>query len=118
VAREREYRTAELIDRMRQVSGEASRELLRRLREDPEAISDRDLTVMNGVALDKLAKAERWGEPDDGGSRSQDVVAKLAAMLRGGGKVTASLHLEQAQHERGEEPPGVIDVEAGRQGDG
>ena len=51
VAEEREWRTAELIESMRQVAGRGAQELLRRLDEEPDSIQTRDLTVLTGVAL-------------------------------------------------------------------
>ena len=47
----------------------ANEELERRLTEKPDEISDRDLTVMGGVAQDKIAAAERKSgeEPSTGG---------------------------------------------------
>ena len=57
-------------------------------------MSDRDLVVANGVALDKIAKRERWGqEPEETDylSAFDRLAAKLADK---GGKVTLSVEAE------------------------
>ena len=89
---------------------------VRRLLEEPEAISDRDLTVMNGVALDKLAKYENWTERDEWNSPGhQDAVRQIAEMLSDGdGKLRPAVRLDGPRMST----PGVIDVEAEREGDG
>src|SRR5262245_61399732 len=78
VAEEREWRTADLIESMRQVAGKGAQELLRRLEEEPESIATRDLTVGIGIALDKIAK---WEEEDDGARGVPDHLAKLLDAL-------------------------------------
>ena len=77
-AEQREWRTAELIESMRQVAGKGALELLRRLEEEPESIATRDLTVGVGIALDKIAKHERWEEED---SRQRGVTPQVADLL-------------------------------------
>lgn len=79
VAQEREMRTADLIESMRQVAGKGTRELLRRLDEEPESIATRDLTVGVGIALDKIAKYERWEDGSNWGS--QEHQSGLAEIL-------------------------------------
>jgi hypothetical protein len=51
VAQERETKTSSLIAALREVAGKGTRELLRRLDQEPESIQTRDLTVLTGVAL-------------------------------------------------------------------
>jgi hypothetical protein len=49
-------------------------ELERRLVDDAEGLSMKELGVTTGIMLDKIAKKERWGvEPSGGG----DAIAKL-----------------------------------------
>ena len=81
VVQEREWTTAELIESMRQVAGRGAEELLRRLEEEPESIATRDLSVLTGVALDKIAKHERWDEEDSWERGVPDHVAKLLDAL-------------------------------------
>ncbi len=47
----------------------------------PEEISGRDLVVANGVALEKLAKRERWGKEPDEGKSFVSALDKLAAQI-------------------------------------
>ena len=35
-----------------------------RITDDPDSVSTRDLTIIAGVATDKIAKKERWGQPE------------------------------------------------------
>jgi hypothetical protein len=50
--------TQQVLEQNRQIAKLANEELQQRLVERPETISDRDLTVMAGVAADKIAKLE------------------------------------------------------------
>ncbi len=67
-----------LIDGCRRVTGMGLAELERRLVEDPESFSVKELGVTTGILLDKIAKKERWGlEPKEGAS-ALDVLERLA----------------------------------------
>jgi hypothetical protein len=57
-----------LVDRCREVAGMGLAELARRLSEDPESFSVKELGVSTGIMLDKIAKAERWGVEERGSS--------------------------------------------------
>ncbi len=62
----------QLVAGCRRVARLTNEELERRLVEAPEDVSTRDLVVANGVAIDKIAKAERWNqEHNDVGSFSE-----------------------------------------------
>ncbi len=62
----------QLVAGCRRVARLTNEELERRLVEAPEDVSTRDLVVANGVAIDKIAKAERWSqEHSEGGSFSE-----------------------------------------------
>ena len=57
-------------------------------RSDPREISIRDLVIANGVALDKLAKRERWGqEPDEDRSYASALDKLAEAIAKGGVKL-------------------------------
>jgi hypothetical protein len=69
------------------VANLGAKELRRRLKTDPDSIQTRDLTVLTGVAIDKVAKRERWGDEDDEdeGRRSRQfalLMERLAAISR------------------------------------
>jgi hypothetical protein len=53
----------------------SGQELERRLVEDPASMGVKDLAVVNGIALDKIAKCESW-------ARSTHDAAGLAAQSR------------------------------------
>ncbi len=76
---------AQILAGSRRVALLANEELERRLVEKTEEISDRDLTVMGGVAQDKLAAAERRGGDESGTGGIEALVAKL---LEGGGTLS------------------------------
>jgi hypothetical protein len=88
VAEEAEVRTAATLA----VLGKFARlgaEMLGGLEAAPGDIPRRELTVMTGVAIDKLARWERWGEtpPDPGGGGR--ILDRIQAMIASG----ASLEL-------------------------
>ncbi len=73
-----------LIDGCRRVTGMSLAELERRLVEDPEGFSVKELGVTTGILLDKIAKKERWGlEPKDGAG-ALDVLERLAERVARG----------------------------------
>jgi len=100
------------------VAGKGARELLRRLIEEPELIQTRDLTVLTGVALDKLAKWERW----DGDGEDEDRQKRLSQMLdrlsQFSGKVTLEVQrsdpVERAIDLTPTDPPRECDITRGR----
>ncbi len=67
-----------LIDGCRRVSGMGLAELERRLAEDPEGFSVKELGVTTGILLDKIAKKERWGLEPKEGAGALDVLERLA----------------------------------------
>ncbi len=80
---EREVRTAAVIGELRSVAAKGTRELLRRLDQEPESIQTRDLTVLTGVALDKIAKWEKWdgdGDREDRRDRLAEFMERLSQM--------------------------------------
>lgn len=67
-----------LIDGCRRVTGMGLAELERRLAEDPEGFSVKELGVTTGILLDKIAKKERWGLEPKEGAGALDVLERLA----------------------------------------
>ncbi len=67
-----------LIDGCRRVTGMGLAELERRLVEDPEGFSVKELGVTTGILLDKIAKKERWGLEPKEGAGALDVLERLA----------------------------------------
>ncbi len=68
---------AQILAGSRRVALLANEELERRLVEKTDEISDRDLTVMGGVAMDKLAVAERKSGEESSTGSLDALVAKL-----------------------------------------
>lgn len=91
VAQEREAKTAAVIAELRQVAGKGTRELLRRLDQDPDSIQTRDLTVLTGVALDKIAKWERWEDGDQGEGHREQMAELLTRLTAAGNTVTLAV---------------------------
>ncbi len=76
-------------------------------RSDPREISIRDLVIANGVALDKLAKRERWGqEPDD----SRSYVSALDKLAEQIAKSGVKLELRVEPRSAPGDPRNAIDV--------
>ncbi len=73
-------------------------------RSDPREISIRDLVIANGVALDKLAKRERWGQEPKEGAGALDVLERLAERVARG---EVELKLEVTRRDASEE---AVDV--------
>ncbi len=68
---------AQILAGSRRVALLANEELERRLVEKTDEISDRDLTVMGGVAQDKLAAAERKSGAESSTGSLDALVAKM-----------------------------------------
>ncbi len=73
--------TGRLIGGVRRIARLSNDELEKRLIEQPESITSRDLVIANGVALDKLAKRERWGQEPDEGKSYASALDKLAEAI-------------------------------------
>ena len=88
-----EVHSEQLVASFRRISELSSAEIERRLVEEPETISTKDLAVIAGISADKIAKAERWGS--DGGDRENQRPRWLEAVSRileqGGATLTVSI---------------------------
>lgn len=105
VAEEAEARTAATMAVVGKVAKLGAEKMLRRLQAEPGEIPTRELTVLTGVAIDKLAKWERWGEtPADPGAGAR-ILDRIEAAVASG----ASLALTISR--RPELEPGTIDVQ-------
>ncbi len=93
-----------LIDGCRRVTGMSLAELERRLAEDPEGFSVKELGVTTGILLDKIAKKERWGLEPKGGAGALDVLERLADRVARG---ELELKLEVTRRDASEE---AVDV--------
>jgi hypothetical protein len=73
-------KTRAIIDKHRDVATLSGEELRRRIADDPDAVTTRDLTVINGVATDKVLAYEKNAKDDGGGYISAlESVAKRVA---------------------------------------
>jgi hypothetical protein len=89
-----EVHSKQLVAGFRRVAELSSAEIERRLIEEPESISTKDLAVIAGIAADKIAKAERWGsdvDKDDG--QSQRWLNAMSRLLEDGG-TTLTISIE------------------------
>lgn len=94
-----EVHSTQLVAGFRRVAELSSAEIERRLVEEPEQITTKDLAVIAGISADKIAKAERWGS--DGG-RNEDQpnrwLGALSAVLeRGGATLTVSIEPSESE---------------------
>ncbi len=76
-------------------------------RSNPREISIRDLVIANGVALNKLARRERWGQEADEGRSYASALDKLAEWVAKSG---VKLELRVEPQSVGDGPEDVIDV--------
>ena len=86
-----------IISSARRVANLSGEELEHRLVENPGKFSDRDLVVANGVAIDKIAKRERWDkeEPKANSLAAFDAIAEKLAKT--GGRLTVTVAVEQPE---------------------
>ncbi len=58
-----------------------------RITDDPDSVSTRDLTIIAGVAADKIAKKERWGDRVPEENLGDCLIEIAERIVAGGGKV-------------------------------
>ncbi len=99
-----------MLDGTRRIAFLANDELERRLVEETDDVSTRDLVVAGGVAQDKLSVAEGWGKgAEETPSTSSVGIAALAEEIvaRGG---TLELRVSPASDAHHADPREAIDV--------
>jgi len=83
---------AQLLEGQRRLSKLSGDLLEQRMTDDPDDVSTRDLTVIGGVAIDKIANAEGWGRIQQGdvnyGSALESVAARI---IEGGGTIELTI---------------------------
>jgi hypothetical protein len=67
-----------IVQRCKNVADLSLDELERRLTEAPEQFAPKELAVVAGIATDKLAKRERWGQVDDRPAGQMSALEQLA----------------------------------------
>jgi hypothetical protein len=83
-------------------------ELERRLVEDPESIGTKDLSVINGIALDKVANYEGWRHRShDPAGLASAAIGRLSQLE---GKLKLSVVVEREPAAEGPKPP-ALEVE-------
>jgi hypothetical protein len=112
-----DIRTKRIMDGNRRIAHLANELVEHRLVETPDAISTRDLSIASGIAQDKLAKHERWGQEEVENDLGATIGAFAAKLAHAGGRLQARLtspegataELEISGPEQGHESE-VIDV--------
>jgi hypothetical protein len=104
VAEEAEAKTAATIAVVGKVAKLGAEEMLRRLQAEPGEIQTRDLVTVTGVAIDKLAKWEKWGETQPDPGAGVRILDRMEAAIASG--VSLALTITR----RPELEPRVIDV--------
>jgi hypothetical protein len=102
----------------REVAGLGAQELRRRLEQEPAAVASRDLSVLAGIATDKVAKFEGWGSSGAAGDATVDKIGVALARLAESGGVELSLSVTRpAAAEREDESamPAAADAMPERQ---
>lgn len=104
-----EVHTRELVSQCKRVAHLSGSELERRLVENPDSIGAKDLSVISGIALDKIAKFEGWGHSRalEFGAAVVDRLSQLEGKL--------NITVERAPSPGGAAPP-TIDVTPGKTG--
>jgi hypothetical protein len=101
--------TKQLVAQCKSLADLSGAELERRLVEAPESIGTKDLGVIQGIALDKVANYEGWRTRNhDPGALAAQAVDRLAALE---GKLTLSVTVERTPAPEREAPqPPALDV--------
>jgi hypothetical protein len=104
-----EVHTKELVAQCKRLADLSGGELERRLVEDPASLGVKDLAVINGIALDKIAKYESWGRVDhDAAGLASAAVDRLAALE---GRLSISVTVERTPSDGRETPqPTALNV--------
>ena len=81
-----EMHSKQLVAQCQRVADLSGAEVERRLVEHPESIGTKDLSVINGIALDKIAKYESWGRVDHdlagAAAKAVDRLSQLEGQLK------------------------------------
>lgn len=99
-------RTGRLLQQSRSIVHETNAVVLERLREDPDAISFRDLTVAAGVHTDKIFASEKH----EAGGGLVEALAALASSLESGERLSLSVEKHSSNPPESPQPDAVIDV--------
>jgi hypothetical protein len=70
-----------------------------RMVEKPDDISTRDLSIASGIAQDKLAKYERWGQDQESEDFGEAVGRIAERIVKAGGRLSARLRTMQGEAE-------------------
>ena len=97
-----------LLNGQRRVATLATDELERRLVENPDEVSSRDLTVAAGVAIDKISAAENWSNADEDRSTNVGLAALAQKIVEQGG--TLELRVSPAA-ERAADAPEMEEID-------
>lgn len=89
-------RTDRLIGQSRRIAAKAGEELERRLTEKPEDIDTKQLAVVRGIEIDKVATREGWrSKGAQEGPSYVGALTELAEQLRSGDKVSLKLEVSK-----------------------
>lgn len=79
------------------VTAEAAQaELARRVTEEPESLTPKELVPIAGMSQDKLAQRRQWGKQSSSEGRGGEILAKALEKMahQGGGKLTIELETD------------------------
>ena len=90
-------KTKRIMGGNRRIAYLANELLEERLVETPDEISMRDLSVAGGIAQDKIAKKERWGQ-EEATTGVMDALGSVAAQIvKTGGRLEAKVVTDQGE---------------------
>jgi hypothetical protein len=90
--------TKYLIDQFRRTGYVAMDLVEDRITDDPDSVSVKDAAIVAGIATDKIAKKERWGQGEqDGPSLGESLLAVAERILGSPGKLDIHITAGSAQ---------------------
>ena len=106
-----EANSDELVGQSRRIAHLSGTAIEDRIVDDPESLGIRDLAVVNGISLDKVARREGWGKEVEDSPHYASALDQLAEEARKG-NIKMTLHVEPVQPRTpGTPPPGeLLDV--------
>jgi hypothetical protein len=99
--------TKQLVAQCKRVADLSGAELERRLVDDPASMGVKDLAVVNGIALDKIAKYESWGRDHADGSNLVGQVYDRLKALEGRVRLEVTVERTPLAERETPEPPAL-----------
>jgi hypothetical protein len=99
-----EVHTTRLVEGYKRIADLSNQELERRLAESPEEISTKDLAVVSGIALDKVANYEGWRHRNHDPAGLASAAIDRLSQLEGKLKLSVVVEREPAAEREAPQP--------------